>query len=149
MRVFRFRLEPLLRYRQHLAEQTQLQVAKIRSDILACEDRIAHLEKVYADTTKELEQKVASGIDVKQYNHFTSFLAGTESSIESENLQRKELLKHLEEKQKELNQRSTDQKALENLKNRRREDYYKEMLKSDQKESDNMMILRQARGAGA
>ena len=149
MRVFKFRLEALLRYREHLAEQTQLKVAKIRSDILACEYRIARLEKVYTDTSDELEQKVASGIDVKQYKHFTNFIAGTESSIESENMQREELLKHLEEKQKELNQRSTDKKALESLKNRRREDYYKEIMKTEQKGSDDMAILRQARGVGA
>ena len=149
MRLFKFRLEPLLRYREHIAEQTQLEVAKIRSDILVSEDRIARLEKSYAHTAEELDQKVGSGIDAKQYKQFTHFLAGIESNIESENIQRRELLKHLEEKQKELKQRTTDKKALENLKNRRREDYYQETLKIDQKESDDMVILRQARGVGA
>ena len=149
MRLFKFRLEPLLRFREHLAEQAQLTVAKIRSDILVFEDRIASLEKSYARTTEELDQKVGSGIGAKQYKQFTHFLAGIESNIESENMQRKELLKRLEEKQKELKQRMTDKKALENLKSRRREDYYQEMLKLDQKESDDMVILRQARGVGA
>ena len=101
MRLFKFRLEPLLRYREHLAEQVQLKVAKIRSDILGCEDRIARLERSYANTSEELDQKVSSGIDAKQYKQFTHFLAGIESNIESENMQRKELLKHLEEKQKD------------------------------------------------
>ena len=149
MRLFKFRLEPLLRYREHLAEQARLKVAKIRSDILVCEDRIARLEKSYAHTAEELDQKVGSGIDAKQYKQFTHFLAGIESNIESENMQRKELLKHLEEKQKELKQRTTDKKVLESFKNRRREDYYQETLKLDQKESDDMVILRQARGVGA
>ncbi|HIJ55063.1 MAG TPA: flagellar export protein FliJ [Deltaproteobacteria bacterium] len=149
MRLFKFRLESLLRYREHLAEQTQLEVARIRSDILVCEDRIARLEMSYAHTAEELDQKMGSGIDVKQYKQFTHFLAGIESNIESENMQRRELLKRLEEKQKELKQRTTDKKTLENLKNQRREDYYQKMLKLDQKESDEMVILRQAGGVGA
>ena len=149
MRLFKFRLEPVLRYREHLAEQAQLEVAKIRSDILACEDRIAHLEQSYAHTAEELDQKVGAGIDAKQYKQFNQFLERIELSIESENMQRRELLKRLEEKQKELKQRTTDKKALERLKNRRREEYYREMLKLDQKESDDRVILRQARGVGA
>jgi flagellar FliJ protein len=149
MRLFKFRLEPLLRYRKHLAEQAQLKVAKIRSDILTSGDRIVRLEKSYAHTTEELDQKVGSGISAKQYQQFTHYLAGIESNIESENMQKRELLKRLEEKQKELKQRTMDKKALESLKNKRREDYYRQMLKLDQKESDDMVIVRQARGVGA
>ena len=54
-------------------------------------------------------------------------------------------LKALEEKQKHLTQRSIDKKVLENLKNRRREEYYIEMMKTVYKESDDATILREAK----
>jgi flagellar FliJ protein len=149
MRLFKFRLEPILKYREHLAEQTQLKVAKIRTDILLCEDRIARLEKSHAHTTEEMDQKVGSGIGAKEYKQFAHYLSGIEASIEAESIQRRELIQRLEETQNELKQRTTDKKALESLKNKRRKDYYQEMLKLDQKESDDMVIIRQAKGVGA
>ena len=149
MRLFKFRLEPILKFREHLAEQAQLKVAKVRSDILLCEDRIARLEKSLAHTTEEMDQKVGAGLGAKEYKQFVNYLAGIESNLEAESLQRRELLQRLEETQKELKQRTTDKKALESLKDKRRKDHYQEMLKLDQKESDDMIIIRQARGAGA
>ena len=39
MKKFKFRLEPLMRYREFLERQKQLEVAKARSDVLSCEPR--------------------------------------------------------------------------------------------------------------
>lgn len=148
MKRFQFRLEPLLRYREYLEQQAQQEVAKVRSEILACEERIAKYEKDSAETAQELDEEVASGIDSKRYQHYTRYLEGIESSLETENMNRKELLKLLSEKQKQLTQRSVDKKVLEKLKNRRRENYYREALKTLQKETDDMIVVRKARSMG-
>ena len=149
MHLFKFRLEPLLKYREHLAEQAQLKVAKIRSDILLSEDRIARLEMSYTQTAEEMDQKMGSGIGAKEYKQFTRYLEGIESNIEAESIRRRDLLQLLEKKQEELTQRTTDKKALERLKSRRRKDYYQALLKIEQEESDDMALIRQARGAGS
>jgi flagellar FliJ protein len=145
MKRFKFRLEPLLRYREHLLEQVQQEVAKIRADVLACDERIALFERDYAAISQELDQEVSAGIDVKRYQHYTRYLAGIESSLEDEHLHRRELTKLLEQKQKQLHQRSIDKKVLENLKNKRRADYYKDLMQTLQKEADDTVIVRQAR----
>ena len=147
MKRFQFRLESLLQYREHLMQTAQQEVARIRSELLACEERISRYEKNYVETGETLDKEISTGIDVKRYRHYTSYLDGIESNKESENLHRIELLAILEEKQKHLAQRSIDKKVLENLKNRRRDDYYQEMMNTVYKESDDAMILRVERGA--
>ena len=146
MKRFLFRLESLLRFREHLLQQAQQEVARVCSEVLACEERISRFEKDSAETSQELDKEIAAGIDEKRYKHYTDYLKGIESKLESENVHREELLKLLEEKQKHLTQRSVDKKVLENLKNRRREDYYNEMMKTLYKETDDVAILREARG---
>jgi flagellar protein FliJ len=145
MKRFQFRLESLLRYREHLLEQAQQEVARIRGDVLACDERIVLLEKDSTATHQELETEVSTGIDTKRYQHFTKYLEGIESHQGVENLRRKQLMKLLEEKQKHLHQRAVDKKVLENLKNRRRDDYYKDLIQTLHKETDDTVIVRQAR----
>lgn len=145
MKRFQFRLEPLLSYREHLLGQAQQEVARIRADVLACDERIALLEKDSAVTNQELDKEVSTGIDVKRYQHYTKYLEGIESSLGAENLSRKQMVKLFEEKQKHLHQRAIDKKVLENLKNRRRDDYYQDLIQRLHKETDDTVIDRQAR----
>jgi flagellar FliJ protein len=143
MKRFQFHLEALLNFRKHLLEQAQLEVARLRTELYASEGRIEQYENDYAATGRELEEEMAAGMDVKRYRHYTRYLSGIESKIETENLTRAQLLKHLEEKQKQLLQHSIEKKGLENLKNRRREDYYRDLSAADQKAADETVIVRQ------
>jgi len=145
MKRFQFRLDPLLRFREHLLEQAQLEVARVRTDIEACRQRIAGFEKDYEATTHELDGEVSTGIDSKRYRHYVAYLKGIESQLEAENLRRMELAELLDKKTRELQQRSVDKKVLENLKNRRREDYYRETMRMLHKETDDAVTLREAR----
>jgi flagellar FliJ protein len=148
MKRFRFRLESLLRYREYLAQLAQQEVARVRSEIFSCEERISKYEKDYAETARELDEEMSSGIDSRRYKHYTRYFEGIESSLEYETMNRKEMLDRLSGKQRQLEQRSVDKKILEKLKNRRREDYYKEALNTQQKETDDMIVLQKIRSMG-
>jgi flagellar FliJ protein len=147
MKRFRFRLEPLLRYREHLEQRARQEVAETQKKILLGEERIAGYERLYADTARELDDAATAGIDSKQYRHYTRYLEGIEASLDRERLQREEMLVRLSEKQEQLAQRAVDKKVLEELKNRRRDDYYRESMQTLQKEADDMIIVREHRSA--
>ena len=68
-----------------------------------------------------------------------------ESFVKSEGVRRQELLHVLTKKQKELERKTISKKVMENLKDRRKEEYYKAMLKDMYKETDDMIILRKAK----
>jgi len=147
MKRFQFRLEPLLRYREHLEQRARQEVAETQAKILLGEERIARYERVYANTARELDDAATAGIGSKQYRHYTRYLEGIEASLDSERLRREEMLIRLSEKQEQLARRSVDKKVLEKLKNRRREDYYRESMQTLQKETDDMIIVRKYRSA--
>mgnify|MGYP001320485498 CR=1 FL=1 len=138
-------MQALLRYREYLERRMQLEVAKIRSDILECDDCILHCKGTIDDALQHLDRETVCGIDSTRYLHYTAYLTGMESLLESQNLRRKKLLQVLGRKQEKLLKQSVKKKALENLKEHRKEKYYRQVRKYEDKETDDASILKKAR----
>ncbi len=145
MKRFIFRLEALLRYREHLEHLAQQEAAKAYSKVLACEKRIADFIEDLRRTAHELDERMIEGINAQQYQLYSSYLTGLESSLERERNHHKDRLNILVQKQKILSQKSVEKKVLENLKERQKTEYYTEMTKNLQKETEEMNIIRKIR----
>jgi len=65
--------------------------------------------------------------------------------IDDERKRHTQLTKILLEKQKILKNKSIAKKALSNLKSRKKRKYYEDLLKAEQKETDDTIIIRKAR----
>ena len=146
MKKFRFHLEPLMKYRAFLERQKQLEVAKARSDVLACEQSIEKARSAFSNTVDGLEANLDSGMPAAQFLQVRDYLSGLESFEVSEEKRRTGLLKVLTRRQGELAKKSVEKKAIEKLRTKRKEEYYTAMLKEEQKTMDDMIILRQAGG---
>ncbi len=145
MKEFIFRLEPLLRYREHLEHTAQQKVAEAYSKLLACENRITGFIEDLRKTAHELDVRMTEGINAQQYQLYSSYLTGLDSALEKEKNHHKELLGIMIQKQKILSQKSTEKKVLENLKERQKNEYYTEITKNLQKESEEMNIIQKIR----
>lgn len=145
MKKFQFSLESFLRYKKYIERKAQLDVAKARADVLEGENRIDNLKKKYAEVMQNLDDEMSSGINADRYMHFTQYLTGINSFLDTQNKQQKSLRHILNEKQEKLAQASTSKKVLENLRLRRKEEYYSQILESLYKEADDMITLRKAR----
>ena len=148
MKKFQFRLEPLIKYREFLERQKQLEVAKARSDVLSCEQSIEKTRAAFSETAASLEAALGEGVDAARFLQVRNYMAGLEALEASEEKRRIGLLKVLKKRQKELAQKSVEKKAIEKLKARQKEEYYTAMLKEEQKTLDDTVILRQARSQG-
>jgi flagellar FliJ protein len=149
MKKFQFRLEPLRKYREFLERQKQLEVAKARSDVLSCEESIEKARAARAEMVGSLEADLGKGMDAARFMQVRNYLSGLESFEASEEKRRIGLLKVLTRRQEELARKSIEKKAIERLKERQKEEYYAAMLKEEQKNMDDTMILRQARSQEA
>lgn len=145
MKRFQFRLEAFLRYREYQEQSAQMEVARARSDLMACEEKIARSREDCAKKMRELETRTSAGIESDRFLLFSEYLAGVESFLESEDGRRGELVKILEAKQKDLAEKSVKRKSLENLREQRKEEYYKEIANALGKETDDGVVLRKAR----
>jgi flagellar FliJ protein len=145
MKKFKFKLDPLLRYRSFQEHQKKLAVAAARFEVMTCEASIEDLVLMAQTTAESLESAVSNGMDATRFEWFKHYLEGLSSSRVSAETQRIELIKALTLRQRELTEKSVARKVVENLKARKREDYYREALKAEQKVLDDMVILRSAR----
>ena len=102
MKRFRYRLEPLLRYRKHLERMAQLEAAKASSEVSACGHAIDMLKVDYHEHTLELDEKMSSGMRAENYLTYRSYLNGMETIIDGERKRHKQLKKILRQKQAAL-----------------------------------------------
>jgi flagellar protein FliJ len=145
MKRFRYRLEPLLTYRKHLEHIAQLEVAKASAEVSACSHNIDMLKINYHQNALELEQKMSSGINAENFIVYRSYLNGMENIIDDEIKRHKQLTNILLKKKEMLKEKSIAKKALSNLKTRKKRKYYEDLLKAEQKETDDTIIVRKAR----
>jgi flagellar export protein FliJ len=124
-------------------------VAKARSDVLSCEESIEKARAARAEMVGSLEADLGKGMDAARFMQVRNYLSGLESFEASEEKRRIGLLKVLTRRQEELARKSIEKKAIERLKERQKEEYYAAMLKEEQKNMDDTMILRQARSQEA
>jgi len=145
MKKFKFRLDPLLRYRSFQEHQKKLAVAAARYEVMACEAAIENTVLLARTTSETLDSAMANGMDATRFEWFKHYLEGLSSSRGAAEARRIELMKTLTQRQLELTEKSVARKVVENLKARKKEDYYREALKTEQKVLDDMVILRSAR----
>jgi flagellar protein FliJ len=145
MKKFKFKLDPLLRYRSFQEHQKKLAVAAARYEVMACEADIENMALLARTTAETLDSVMANGMDAMRFEWFKHYLEGLSSSRVSAEARRSELMQALTRRQRELTEKSVARKVVENLKARKREDYYREALKTEQKTLDDMVILRSAR----
>jgi flagellar protein FliJ len=145
MKKFKFKLEPLLRYRSFQEHQKKLAVAAARHEVMACEAAIEKMALLSRTTAETLDSAMAKGMDAMRFEWFNHYLAGLSSLRVAQEARRLELMRTLTLRQQELTEKSVARKVVENLKGRKKEDYYREALKTEQKTLDDMVILRSAR----
>lgn len=148
MKKFKFRLDPLLRYRSFQEHQKKLAVAAARYEVMACEAAIDEMVLSAQTAAETLDSAIAEGIDARRLEWFNHYLEGLSSSRASAEARRIELKKTLTSRQQELTEKTVARKVVDNLKSRKREDYYREALKAEQMALDERVILRNARKAG-
>lgn len=142
MKKFRFRLNAFLGYRKHLEQEAKQSVSRARTKISEAKKRIAAYEMTQKKSIQELYEKMSSGIDAKQITVYASYHDRLSQTLENETMMYLQLQKELSHKQKVLKQRSIEKKAMENLKQRKQEEYYKTLADSLQKEAEDMIIIR-------
>ncbi len=145
MKNFKFTLESLLSYKRHLEHLAQQATATAKKDVQDCVNHIKKCRKEIADTIRDLEEEATAGISAERFKIKTNYLGNVEMEIEFEENRLVGLKKVLIEKQSALKQKSIEKKVLDNLKEKKKEEYFKEIEKIELKTNDDMIVLRKAR----
>ena len=145
MKRFDFKLEPLLGYRGYLEKRARQKTAEALRNVKASREMIDHLKKKYSECRDNLEDVTSQGISAERFRHYQNYLDSVESGIEEESDRKNYLDKLLGEKIAELKSRSVDKKVIEQLKERKVNEYMEELRKFEQNTLDEIGSLRKAR----
>ncbi len=145
MKRFEFKLQPLLNYRKYLEQVARQNTAKASMDIENCKKKIISLKQAYDQKFEKIEDLVANGVNASDFRLHHQYLDAVESSMEDEKSRKIELKKVLEEKLLELKKKSIDKKAMELCREKLKDEYAQEVLKTEQKELDEISSIKTAR----
>lgn len=145
MKRFDFKLEPLLGYRGYLEKRAKQKTAEALRDVKASEEMIEQLKKRYSECRDHLEDVTSRGVSAERFRHYQNYLDSVESGIEEESDRKKNLDRVLGENIAELKSKRIDKKVIEQLKERKVNEYMEELRKFEQDTLDEVVSLRKAR----
>ena len=145
MRKYRFRLEPVLRYREILEDLAHKRLADAQRDHRQAVDALAALcgrkDALLVEMAESQQGKVSPTL-VKQNMNYLAFLR---SSIEKQALEVARLAAIVEEKRLALIETTKDKKAIERMRQHDFERYMLEVRAVEQKFIDEVATVRHTR----
>ena len=137
MKVFKFRLEKLLKIREYKEREWELKLADITGQcivlekkIAACKDNISH--------TLDKRAALSGTIDIYDLIANETYIARMKQDIVSSGLELEKKRREREKVKKKFLEVSKQKKILEKLKQRKEQEYYKEARKEEFKNVDEI-----------
>ena len=145
MKKFKFKLHPLLKYRAYQEKVARQKTARAHLDVENCRQQIVELEQTWDQQADSMEEMVTKGVPASQFHRYHQYLTVIETGIEQEKVKKAQLETVLQEKLLELKKKSVKKRTMELYEEKLRDAYTREMLQAEQKELDEISILKTAR----
>jgi flagellar FliJ protein len=142
MKRFKFRLDPVIRYREYRERIVQIALARETQALVESKDRISEMEQVRRYTASELDSEQEQGIEVDRYRVFTAYLQGLRDEIKSESEHLVEIGKRIREKQEAVKVETIKKKTLELIKQTKYSKYSEWINRAEQKAADELIGLK-------
>ena len=141
MKRFKFRLDPLVRYREYRERIAQIDLAREIQALIETKNRISGIEEIRRCAASDLYGEQKEGIEVSRYRVFTAYLQGLRDEIDSESGRLIEIGKRLREKQRVVKAETIKKKTLERMKQNKYSKYLERMNRIEQKVADDLTGL--------
>ncbi len=142
MKRFKFRLDPVIRYREYRERIAQLGLARETQALIESKNRISEMEQTRRYTASELDSEEKQGIEVDRHRVFTAYLQGLRDGIDSESERLVEIAKRIKEKQEAVEAETIKKKTLEWIKQTKYSKYLEWINRAEQKAADELIGLK-------
>ena len=130
--MYKFSLEPVLKYRKLLEEDLQKDFAVLKRQLLDEKVRLSNFEQVRDRFSGELQQKQVKSISVSDILLYTDYLQEVSREIEKQSEKILEAEKGLDQKREELVGAMKNRKIIDRLKEKGLESHIQELTKKEQ-----------------
>ena len=132
MKKFFFALDTVLNYKEQVLDGLKAEHARILAKVRECERAIERLEQEHFQCTQEFQHSRAAGMKISDIHTYENYLDALRLKI----LQKQELLVKLqtqeEAKRNEGVEAKKETSSIDKLKERKREEYEKEVQKEEE-----------------
>ena len=142
MKRFKFRFDPVIRYREYRERIAQISLARETQALVESKNRISDIEQARRYTASELDNEQKQGIEVDRHLVFTAYLRGLSDEIESEKERLVEIDKRIREKQEAARVEMIKKKTLKWIKQTQYSKYLKWFNQTEQKAADELIGLK-------
>lgn len=132
MKKFSFKLESVMNFKNQRLESKKAEHAKVIAMVNEQSQKIEFLLERFRGINSEFNEKKIEGISVIEAMEYSGFLYKLEVEIQHEKRQLEKLKKAEEEKRAEVVEVKIETSTLEKLKEKKLENYHKELQKSEE-----------------
>lgn len=144
---YQFRLQPVLRHRERVEEQKQVELADAQRARQSEEEKLAALQGQEARAVELLEQQGMVGrLDVEFVKQGLSYLQTLAGDIDTQEEAVTEAQEQAEERRQETVRAMQDRKVLEKLRERGRQRWQQEVNREESRFLDELAVTRHKRG---
>ncbi len=129
--MFRFKLQPLLKFRKRQEEGKQREVAVINRELIGARNQISEFSAQRKEAVIKLTEISAHATGVNVIRLYEDFINGTDADIVWKEKEMETINKKLADKQTELAEYVRRRRVLELLRDRQKEAYEKEENKKE------------------
>ena len=130
--MYKFSLEPVLKYRKLLEEDLQKDFAVLKRQLLDEREKLSNFEQVRERFSEELQQKQMKNFNVSDILLYTDFLQEVSKEIEKQSKKILEAEKRVDHKREELVGAMKNRKIIDRLREKGLKDHVQEMSKKEQ-----------------
>lgn len=146
MKKFAFRLEKVLTHRDLVMEKAKGEWVAAQMKVRECEDFISELQNAVMDSRQRvLELSQGGKGQAAEMDEAHAFIELTKIQIDRLKFRLRELKADEEDKQLALIQANRDLRALETLKEKKKDEFKKSYVQEEQKKSDDAVLMRYRR----
>ena len=145
---FKFPLQKVLEHRKVLEDIAQKDLQEVVAILVEAKNLLISLQdqRRSAFDSAFQAQHSKSGQTSEQLKQINGFIVGQKVHIERQKAKIQEIENRVEELREILREKAVDYKIIERLRERKKTEFNEEVAKKDQKEMDEIAILRKAHG---
>ena len=144
MKKFFFPLDKVLDYKEQVLDGLKAEHARILMKVRECERAIEELEQLHRDCTAEFRKKKLNGIKISEIHTYENYLEALGVKIRIKQDQLEKLKLREEAKRNEVVEAKKETSTLDKLKEKKREEYDKEVQKEEERFIEEFVTTKSA-----
>ncbi len=138
--MYKFRLEPVLKYRKLLEENLQRDFAGLKRQLFDEKERLSNFKQVRDRFSGELQEKQVKSTSVSDIILYTDYLQRITKEIENQSKKILEIEKSVDQKRGELVGAMKNRKTIDRLREKGHKAHVQALLKKEQDQMNEVAI---------